>query len=242
MLHAFTQNKSRLYQRYRGIRDGEEKRIAAEDEITSLIFSPLAFLPDVAIGEFWRALVEYREKALPLPFPDGVVSTASMDFWLKDGIEPDLVVRLHWPCGASRTLIVELKWRSPLSPPDQLQQQWTQYLSAAERASAYHLFIAPDVSAGESALSNDVWNGRLMLRPWHQVADLLNALDGPLQKWARQACAFLKLLHIAPFSGFSKLAAPELPEALSGQPFFWAGFSGFDHLTPPNLEHYPCLK
>lgn len=61
MLHAFSHKKSRLYQRYLGHRDEtSERRVTEEDEITSLMMGPLAFLSPAAITAFWIAVVRLK--------------------------------------------------------------------------------------------------------------------------------------------------------------------------------------
>lgn len=225
MLHAFNRRKSQLYKRYLGYQDGSERKVMAEDEITSVIFSPLSFLPDAAVGTFWRAMVEYRSGSSAW-LPSGPVTYASMQFWPLGGpVEPDLVVQLGWASGETRTLLIELKWRAALKPEDQLQQQWQKLLSKEQQQSALHLFIAPDVSGGENALTNDVWQGRLLLRPWHQVLEVLEQytkLEGhPLKKWAVEVTTFLSLLHIASFGGFSHRLTHPIPAKGNRQHWFW---------------------
>ena len=225
MLHAFNRRKSKLYERYLGYRDGSERKVMAEDEITSVIFSPLSFLPDAAVGTFWRAMVEYRSGSSAW-LPSGPVAHASMEFWPSDGlVEPDVVVQLGWASGETRTLLIELKWRAPLKPENQLQQQWQKLLSGKQQQSALHLFIAPDVSGGENALADDVWQGRLLLRPWYEVLEVLEQYtkrEGhPLAKWADEVTTFLGLLHIARFGGFSRRLANPIPAKGNRQHWFW---------------------
>lgn len=237
MLHAITHNKTRLHLRYLGHRDEGEKRVPEEDEITSLIMGPLAFLPDSAIGAFWMDLVKWGSPEVE--FPVGSVTKAEMRFWPRRGyIEPDLRVDLFWG-EERRVLLVEFKWRAPLSGQDQLHKQWLEYLLPDERERALHLFIAPSTSEGSNAMSREnVWAGKLLLRSWFDVLNALHDLSGPdahfLQRWSSEACRCLGKLGIRPFRGFNRLSAPETP--LQQAAAFWRGFDGFAHLAKPKLS------
>ncbi|MFC0666546.1 hypothetical protein ACFSKY_03725 [Azotobacter chroococcum] len=236
MLHAITHGKTRLYRRYLGHRDGIEKRVSEEDEITALIMGPLAFLPASAIGAFWTALARWNSPEIE--FPGGAVTHAEMRFWPRaNRIEPDLRVELFWG-QEKRLLLVEFKWQAPLSGENQLHKQWQDYLSHEEREHALHLFIAPDTSEGSNALSrNDVWKGRLLLRSWFDVLNVLRHLAGPevpsLRCWSSEVIRCLEKLGIRPFRGFKHLSAPEVvPQKAE---VFWRGFDGFAHLVAPEL-------
>lgn len=236
MLHAITHGKTRLHLRYLGHRDGTEKRVSEEDEITALIMGPLAFLPDSAIGAFWMALARWDSPEVE--FPGGPVTHAKMSFWPRaNRIEPDLRVELSWG-EEQRLLLVEFKWHAPLSGENQLHKQWQEYLSRDERERALHLFIAPDTSEGSSALSrDDVWKGRLLLRTWFDVLNALRHLAGPesllLKRWSSEVIRCLERLGIRPFRGFKHLSAPEIvPQKAE---VFWRGFDGFAYLAAPEL-------
>ena len=233
MLQAICNGKSRLYQRYLGHREEGEGRVSEEDEITSLIMGPLEYLPPAQVTEFWRAVVEHGCSSATL-FPVGAAEHVKMNFWQRRTIEPDLFVELIWDNGERRLLLVEFKWRAPLSGDDQLHRQWREFLTAEERCDAYHLFIAPDISAGLNAKGEqDIWGGKLLLRSWLSILYVLRALNchGSLgmQTWASQVSVLLGKLGIARFQGFSHLAAPnEVPHS----PVFWNPLSGFTAIAP----------
>lgn len=237
MLHAFCHGKSRLFKRYLGHREEGETRVCEEDEITALIMGPLDYLPAEAIGAFWKAVVEQAGQQQSLPFPREPVSRAQMHFWPRRGIEPDLFVELHWPHGERRLLLVEFKWNSGLSGNDQLHRQWQEFLLPSERDDAYHLFIAPEISAGLNALSHhDLWNGRLLLRPWTSILGVLRHLSGPeavlLGRWAIQAAHFLEQLGVKRFQGFTGLRPPQ---PIKTPTIFWTPVNGFGELPLPTL-------
>ncbi|WP_236235378.1 hypothetical protein [Pseudomonas faucium] len=217
MLHAFNQKKSRLYQRYLGVRhDPQERRITAEDEITSLVMGPLAFLGAPSIGLFWQKLIALQLH--DVDFPAGAPDTADMWFWPKrEGIEPDLHVRLCWG-DQTRTVLVEFKWRAPLSTPTQLHDQWRRYLEPEEQANAYHLFIGLDASEALGARArDDIWNGRLLACNWFNVMTVLTNLEAlsheGLVLWSKQVTALFALLNVPTFRGFETLEAVPRPNA-----------------------------
>ncbi|SEN20744.1 hypothetical protein SAMN04487857_111192 [Pseudomonas sp. ok272] len=228
MLHAISQKKSQLHKRYLGYREPDEVRVGEEDELTSLLIGPLAFLPAQAIATFWERLIKHAHPSID--WPTGTVTQAQMHFWPRRPIapqryiEPDLLVQIHWPTGERRTLLVEFKWRAPLSSERQLHDQWQKFLTLEEQAHALHLFIAPEVSHGLAALDqDDIWQGRLLLRSWLDVLACLQRLpqteDEPLGHWAAQVTKVLAMLNIHPFQGFVNLDAPTLE--VTTQPIFW---------------------
>jgi hypothetical protein len=235
MLHAFTHGKTRLHKRYLGHRDEGEGRVYEEDEITALLMGPLDYLPAEAVGRFWKALILLGRDIPDLPFPSEPVERAEMFFWPRQGIEPDLLVKLDWPTGERRILLFEFKWHASLSGDQQLHLQWENFLTADERKEAYHLFIAPELSAGLNAIgARDIWNGRLLLRSWISILGVLSALDCSgypgLDRWRAQVAAFLWKVEVKPFQGFSGLVPPVTANL---SPVFWRPLNGFAMLTPP---------
>lgn len=226
MLHAFSHKKSKLYLRYLGHRDeATEQRVAEEDEITSLIMGPLAFLSPAAIAAFWNALVQLSDQGHA--FPEEPPTSVDMHFWprrLRRGnIEPDLRVDLAWG-NETRTLLVEFKWRAPLSGKRQLHDQWNLYLEPEEQSRALHLFIGLDTSEGINALNReDVWHGKLLMRSWFDVLTAVSTIkSGPglvLRRWSDQVQNFMKLLAVQPFGGFESMISPQ-PANIAAPIFF----------------------
>ncbi|WAC00087.1 hypothetical protein OSW16_10745 [Pseudomonas putida] len=229
MLHAFNQKKSLLFQRYLGIRDDpEERRISAEDEITSLIMGPLAFLDATTIVSFWEALIKLYNPEIS--FPSTAPTRAQMEFWPKRcNIEPDLYVKLWWG-EETRILLVEFKWRAPLSGEAQLHNQWQRFLTPEEQMSAYHLFIGLDSAEAHNACARqDVWQGKLLARNWFDVMTILNrsapsANDG-FTLWRHQVMAFFSLVRVPTFRGFSSIEQPSLSVPVG--PLFFSSVSNF---------------
>lgn len=237
MLHAFNQGKSTLYRRYLGHREIGEKRVCAEDEITALIMGPLDYLPAEAAGLFWRCLIEGGRHDVHPAFPAGPVESARMRFWPRKGIEPDLVVELGWSNGARRILLIEFKWEAPLSGKDQLHRQWREFLTPTEQTVAYHVFIAPEISAGLNALSEqDIWGGQLILHSWLSVLHIVRSMGASgftgLEKWKSQMACFLGKLGIFRFQGFDSLS---VPPTVGSSTVFWSPLNGFIELQPPTI-------
>lgn len=261
MLHATFKGKGKLYTRYLGHRDGEERKVHEEDEITSTVLGPLDFMAPADAHRFWRRVLVTAGHAefLPNEPPERV----DFRFWHRyeatsksSFIEPDMVVRMHWSGGHYRILLIELKWRAPLSGDDQLHRQWQYCLAGTEHAQALHLFIAPEVSAGAQAPYNDkaggdVWkNGdggsRLVLLPWLHIRSVLGEMEeehSPLGRWAKVANRFLKKLQIRKFRGFDGFKAdiqfPELlPKAIFWQPpAWWSGLRSAPALPAGIPDH-----
>lgn len=246
MLHAFNQGKSGLYKRYgcryhRGHREADEKQVCEEDEITALIMGPLDYLPAEESGAFWQALIGPPTGEGTLLLPPGPVARVHMRFWPRLGVEPDLLVELHWSSGERRLLLVEFKWNAPLSGDDQLHRQWREFLTQPEREEAVHLFIGLDISAALNAVGKEnIWGERLIMRSWMNVLDVLHQFKGApttgLERWSYQVSTFLKRLKIERFQGFEGLTTPS---ALPEQTVFWSPLNGFAQLQPPIL---PSLK
>jgi hypothetical protein len=241
MLHAIRRKKTIHHSRYLARDASYAGRVAAEDEITSTIFGPLAmFAAATSIG-FWRALLGNRPGFLPDEAPSG----AEYRFWPRfpaatgDGgtVEPDLLVTYDFPTHGRRLLLVELKWKAPLSGEDQLELQWGSCIKIGERAQTLHLFIAPTpLEAFAAQTSGDLWgprdgSSRLIPVPWlHVRASLarLVAAQHPLAPWASLAEHMLGRLGVADFRGFREVLQrlERVPQGivLADEVIRWTGF------------------
>lgn len=233
MLHAFNQGKSTLYRDYL-YRNEREGRVNAEDELTALLLGPLDLLRPEDTALFWHTLLK-QLKAHDYQ-PDSLPSQAKMYFWRREkGIEPDLVVELYWTDSSKIDLLVELKWRSPLSGHDQLRRQWLEYFSDQQRQTGYHLFIAPETSAAATARNSeqgDVWQGRLLEVSWFKLMSFFTGLPvtSPLKPWANQVSQTLQKLNIRSFQGFKSHLKPVPHNQPDYSHLFWRGFIGFQSL------------
>lgn len=241
MLHAMGQRKTSLYRRYIGRRNQEDGRVSMEDEITSTLLGPLAFLPKRDSAYFWYHLLKSGCKRTIADTPP---ESADIQLWpRRHGIEPDMHVVLNWPDGHAHTLLIELKWTAPLSGDDQLYRQWQEYLTDSERESATHLFIGKECSCAHAAKAwDDVWDGALVTQTWNQVLSFVHqqrqSADMPdsLACWSDLVAITLDKMGIQPFCGFSEL--PQIIETDTTYPIFFSGLQGLDDA----LSEYPAAS
>ena len=246
MLHSTcSPGKSSMYKRYLGHRDGVEKNVHEEDEITSTVIGPLDFLSPRDVFSFWHGVLASSGKCefLPKNYP----SSADVRLWDSRitppkgrRVEPDVRIDFSWPDGSKFTLLVEIKWRARLSGSDQLHAQWSEYLTEMERQSALHLFIAVDTSAGSAAKEKaDVWNRRLVLVTWLQIrnvlADIVRSDHGGFGRWAKVADGFLEKIGIRRFSGFHFLNEFKSPMPHDSRTLFWNSWCGWSEISS-NLQ------
>lgn len=244
MLHAIQQNKSKFYRRYHGERQDRsgERRVSEEDEITSTFFGPLDFMSIDNVWRFWQTLLRIAGKVDVLD--ETIPQSIHLKLWPKRKIEPDGLLTMEWPNGKQLIIVIEIKWHAPLSGDRQLHKQWLTFLTEDERQNAYHLFIAPNISEGIAARSEDeqpVWdtnNHRLILLSWAEVRTSLNQLqsgleDSTVKRWSFYADGFLEKIGVYRFNGFGVLNRIHLDEPLTiNEAVFWNPFKGFSHLQP----------
>lgn len=250
MLHAtYVRGKSNRYKVYQGYRDEQTPHVHEEDEITSTILGPLDFLSPAAVHRFWRAVLakEGVENLLPEEAPD----QSSVTFWDSRRaslgglrIEPDGRFDFFWQSSEPRqcTLLLEVKWRAPLSGEDQLHRQWSDYLSDKERRQTFHIFLGIETSAGFAAQRSsrgDVWKKRLVLITWSQVRAALAELsrvNDELGRWAQMADCFLERVGIRSFLGFDQFEHEHWAIAAQVAPLFWQPFSCWDWASKPMCQ------
>ncbi|ADU65152.1 hypothetical protein Selin_0398 [Desulfurispirillum indicum S5] len=231
MLHAITQKKGTLYKRYLGHREDGQGKVHEEDELTAILLGPLALLPPAVSARFWCELL--RARSAP-GLPEGYPEKAEMVFWpsrWRDGkrIEPDLHVKLTWPGNRQYSLLVELKWRSPLSGEWQLHDQWERYLFGNERNYGWHMFIGIETSGAQTALAKrDNWAGKLLPISWYQILGIIEQIQRDhnlheLHPWALQVQRALDRLNIRRFLGFRHMSS--IHHTFSQGNVFWKGES-----------------
>lgn len=224
MLHAYNRRKSRLYNRYQEVKsllsEDENRKIPAEDELTSTIIGPMDFLQPGDIYSFWLKLIttispsSFDDGQFPATAPSGV----EHHFWpRRHGTEPDLMIHLQWQNGERRILLIEIKWRAGLSGNDQLHKQWNNFLDINERAISTHIIISlreHDLSFKKDTKNNDWPNSKLISLTWMQWKRELekcrssNIFSVSFKNWARVACDLLEKLDVNHFRGFRNLQAP----------------------------------
>ncbi|OGB52266.1 MAG: hypothetical protein A2496_11115 [Burkholderiales bacterium RIFOXYC12_FULL_60_6] len=252
MLHALEKRKTTYYRRYLGDRDGHEKRVCEEDEITSTVFGTLEFLEVTAVFHFWAELFRLQGQSAALPTQSPV--RYQIDFWPRNNrVEPDAHLTFFYADSKRLDILIEIKWHAPLSGEDQLSLQWMNYLGEDVRQNCWHVFIAPEISAGlvaKESKNGDKWrignDDRLMLVSWAEIRDVLfecrSRLDS-LARWAELTSHFLETIGIKRFNGFKK-ARIELPVSVNLNHWTFNGlthgFAGFGEAAT-NLPKSECV-
>jgi hypothetical protein len=255
MLHAIRHRKTNHHQRYRSRDPGYHGRVAAEDEITSTIFGPLAMFPAADSIAFWRELLRAKRSDF---FPHGEPVSARYKFWARfqstkadrTSVEPDLLVEYEWHDKQRRNLLVEIKWNAGLSGESQLENQWIACLDVAERSSSLHFFIAHTIGEAVAAdpakaSSASPWRdgpeavSRLLPMVWPDVRTALRGFADrkhALSLWASLTADMLGSLGVSDFVGFDTVLA-RLRKAPKGLRLASRGarWEGFDQV----LERLP---
>jgi hypothetical protein len=229
MLHAIQKKKTSYYTRYTGHRDGSEKRVSCEDEITSSVFGPLDFMATEAVFQFVKAI--FRAIGQQSKFPAGAPVSHELLFWpRRKHVESDAHLLLKWPNDENVNILLEVKWRAALSGEHQLHLQWNNYFERKERETGWHIFLAHEISEGITARQSpdgERWQvnceDRLLLLSWLQfrlALSELNKRQDAIARWAGVTDGFLDRVGIRHFCGFSNIAV-ELPEFDTWSPHFF---------------------
>ncbi|CAM5444165.1 hypothetical protein [Rhodanobacter lindaniclasticus] len=175
MLTAIDREKTKFYLRYKGVRGNFDKgRITAEDEVTSLVFDPMKYLPACDVTGFWQKIVGDNFLLHEVPVSVDVIFWPTRSY-LENGeshwVQPDLRFDFKWSNGSTRIILVEIKWNSGLDE-GQLRRQWGSYLSPGERKIARHVFIAKNTDIGDEG-----HRGGVIVKSWRDVQDVLNGFE-----------------------------------------------------------------
>lgn len=225
-----------------------------EDEITSSVFGPLAFLPTDQIWTLFRKLLPI-EDLCPSQTPD----QARFSFWKRlavSRIEPDLLVCFLKDEQPLLTVLVEVKWKSGLSSEDQLVDQWAN-IPEDERGRCLHLYLVRNETKGQNDIEQslergqskgrfpvDQWKERLFCLGWRKLADILQVNQflwkPPLALWATNVVSFMQRSKLTSFTGFGWLGGFNISSDWS-LPMIWTIPPWFSYLqgntaipAPPN--------
>lgn len=221
--------------RHLGIRDKGENSVRTEDEITSLVFGPLEYMDKRLSAYFWHYLLS--ELGTPITSSSPPLD-CTIDFWPKDGIEPDMTVTLKYSDGETVFLLIEIKWDADLSKR-QLQKQWQTFTEdKISHATCYHLFLAKETRKGRKAQEDDdVWGDKLLFLTWYQLSSIMNKLQRSdhtkHSSWLAQVVTFLEFINVRGFRGFHRteeIFANTGILASIRKHLFWYGFKGFFHI------------
>jgi len=248
MLHAIVQHKTSHFRHYLGERTEGSGRVREEDEITSIFLGPLDFMEPTLVYHFFGQLFRLADQSHVLPKVPPL--SCELHLWpsLEGGddrlrIEPDAHLCLLWPDDRQIDILIEFKWRAPLSGKDQLHQQWLAFQRQHDKRNTWHFFIGLDISDGAKAKNSQEGNpwmvdkvDHLALISWAQIRDALSmCFNGHhnLSKWAKMSDSFLEAIGIRKFKGFDLLDTQATMLTISKK---WH-FSGLDHGFKGFFQH-----
>lgn len=232
MLYATYRQKTHLPQYLYAKKNNIGTRRTPEDEITSIIFGSLDWMPNHTAYRLWKHLVNED-------YSDPIGWTVRTELWPKTGgVEPDVKATLTHSGGEQQTIVVEVKWDAPLHER-QLLDQWEQAFNPEERLKGHHVFIGKTKAMAESV---GQWHQGLQTYTWLDFIDALKdkkltAGDAMLKRWVDVVVTFLHASGIRLFRGFNHLILECNPAVIDdhhGQ-VFWGGWKGWENL--PVVDH-----
>jgi hypothetical protein len=223
MLHAIHNRKSRLpFLRYVAGSDGQGHRRTQEDEITSIVFGPLDFMPEATT----RSIVTILFGCSPIPETHRV----SMKLWPRyENVEPDVVFIEHCDNGTERAYIIEVKWNAPLGD-DQVDRQRTAMRDSAIEVIEHIVLSRYPIEVGSNSKN----------KTWMDFKDDIlkgikdNDKDQISKKWAELTWSFLESCNVLHFRGFSSIADCSIGPKCAQKYIFWFGSLDWSHLDLPS--------
>lgn len=157
MLDAASKNKLRIH-----INNERRKSGLLEDEFTSTIFGPLAYM---SAEDVWLIL---RNIAVYSGIPNDLIQftkpySFAVKFWPKQRkearnisfqVEPDLVFNFHFSDGSKCNFLLEMKYGADLSPDCELIRQWS--TRPDPENTWYHIYIGRPISCGKSDIKKSL--------------------------------------------------------------------------------------
>jgi len=212
MLHAIHNRKSRLpFLRYVASADEKGHRRTQEDEITSIVFGPIDFMPETTA----RSIVTILFGCSPIPETHRV----SMKLWPRyENVEPDVVFIEHRDNGIERAYIIEVKWNAPLGD-DQVERQRTAMRDSDVDVAA-HIVLSRYPIEVRSNSKNMTW---MDFKDGVLKGIKANGKDQIAQKWAELTWSFLESCNILHFHGFQNIAACSIGTKCVHKYIFWPG-------------------
>lgn len=224
MLHAFNQKNVRRVLTH----PRRDHAIAKnEDGVTSMVFSPLVFMPPASSIAVLQEIVG-RELVIAVAGREPIA--CDLTFWPsdlravgRDGVgatrcEPDFIATLDFQSGASIIVVGEIKWDWAV-PTDQLQQQLDRQLEAVAHQYPGVIVIMLTIT---KQLPTPPLTGTTQ-RSWidvHRAAATLaqGAPGAPEGHWGTLVAEFLRRAEQMSFQGFSGSRHVARPL----QPVFWS--------------------
>lgn len=208
MLHAFNQQNARRILPVGKVEHVNEK---TEDSITSMVFSPLVFMPPSDALLALQAVVGPRGD-IPIAGREVVGNTIS--FWPKgmkarsrygEGLTsctPDLVAEFRFTEGPKLVFVGEMKWDWRMG----VREFEIELNREREAVRNYHEIQEPLMFV-LAKHRQDRYIANVPIKTWEEVLVSLAPLarsnvDGPLTRWAKEVTTFLKLADVLVFNGF----------------------------------------
>jgi len=199
-------------------------RRTQEDEVVSLVFGVLQYLPVV---ERTSLLIEWL-----LPHHRKEFIDSELRFWplrrakVDDGedplfvnVEPDIeidLIRPNAPAGEKEIVILEAKWNSPLSGVDQLRKQWHAVKrSAGQQPFKHLLLVRTKVRAESDWMTNHPSQSSVIVMTWQDVAARIRwtirqpvlSRQPHIAKLCEELLRFLDSVNIHTFDGFDDVGS-----------------------------------
>jgi hypothetical protein len=147
MLDAAAKNKLRL-----------NKEVLIEDEITSTIFGPIAYMK---LDEAWKIIksIAVHANILESNTPSAIPNYFKINFWPNhqknhQNVQPDIACRFQFDDKTACNILIEIKWRAGLYPPCELVRQWLTRPVPHERW--LHIHIVPHVTQGKKDIDDSI--------------------------------------------------------------------------------------
>ena len=159
--------------------------------------------------------------------------------------EPDLIIIAKNTKSEEIKILIECKWESKESSPDQLIKQWNALL-LSEHCNSVHIYLVKNNGEGNKTRINslklleenkgkDIWQKRLHVITWYDVMNAIHnkpalniseATSDVYEIWKNDLLGMFKRIGINIFNGFRNIKTPDIP-SVPKSVLFWRGFNGF---------------
>lgn len=202
MIHAFNQKNVRRVL----MRDDQEHTVEkTEDAITSMVFSPLAFMSAPDALRCLQAIVGTVGEGVPCShllelWPQGLKAIAADGAGLTR-CEPDLLVTFTFPGPREVIYVGEVKWDWRMQKADFARELGRERRAVRRRTPASQVQFAIAKYPPARQINH------VPIFRWAEILTRVNSLSkeaasGAPQIWAQLTSAFLEKVDVAAFGGF----------------------------------------
>lgn len=204
-----------------------------EDEITSIVFGPLIYMSPEDVWGLFREWLPFKTDL----WPSGISNSMELSFWpniaTEGRIEPDMLLRFKRNGELLLTILIEIKWDSPISSHDELLKQW-EALGDKEKKSAFHIYLVKNTGRGNREVArslensrDETWRERLVCIGWRSLIETLQfenqKFGRTINLWAEGIIAFLGRRGQTTFTGFKWLEGKSVSHPINE--LFWRSLS-----------------